>query len=202
MINKICGLQSLKIIIILILIGCKNEEIKNTSITIQEYKTIKKSYRFEKTVLKILKNSEFELEVETRVSNDTLDLIDYKENIYSSPIILSQKMLFFKNKKLIKEYVLPIKHVNKKTIHEKTIKALEMPLYNICLIKSKGSDYYIAYGSDYCNGADCPEFIGIYSMNGRVIYEGFSTIKGKVSLKSIILKYKINLDNLSPCINI
>jgi hypothetical protein len=203
MLYQIRGLQ-LKLITVLmfIFLGCKNESLKGNekTISIQKSNSIKLSVSSEGTILKTLKNNEFKLDIETSFSNDTLDIIDYKEDIYSSPIILSQQLYFFKNDKLINHYKLPIKYVKKKTITKISLNALQTPLYKVCLTRTNDNDYYIVYGSDYCNGSDCPEFIGIYSMSGKMIYEGISTKKGKVSLKDILLKYKIKLDNSSQCI--
>lgn len=55
---------------------------------------------------------------------------------------------------------------------------------------------------DYCNGTDCPEFIGIYSMKGKVIYEGYTNEKNKVSLKNILTEYGIQPNKSMDCIKV
>lgn len=205
MLNQINNTQlRLSIILIFIMLGCKNEllGIKEKTKLISKHKSIQLSSIKKETFIRTLNNNEFKLNIETQISNDTLDVVDYKEDIYSSPIILTQKLFFYREDKLLNNYRLPIKYVEKKTINKFTINALQTPLYKVCLIKTNDNDYYIVYGSDYCNGSECPEFTGIYTMEGKTIYEGLSTKKEKPSLKDVLLKCKIKLNNPSQCIKI
>lgn len=199
--NKSYFLQvKLYIVLLLFLLACKNDSSQNNSMPNEKSKEL--PVITETVITQTLRNNEFKLNIDTHFSNDTLNVIDYREDPNSSPIILEQKIYFFKNNKLITEFFPAIRSIKKKTITNKEIAALQTPLYKICLVKTTVDSFYIMHGSDYCNGSDCPEFTGIYSVDGRIIYEGISTIKGKILLKDILLKYKIELNKPSECINI
>jgi len=191
--------QILKTSIFLILfsIGCKKGESSHREIMNLPNEKLQTD---DKIISKIT-NDIFTLKIETFFTKDTLNVVDYKEDKYSSPIITNQELLFFKDDKLIKHLKLSIRNIKKKTITDRVIGALQTPIYKACLSHSK-EDYYVIYGSDYCNGSECPEFIGIYSMAGNVIYEGFSNEKKKISLKDILTKNEIDLNKLTDCIKI
>lgn len=199
--NKLYQSQvKLYVVFTFFLLGCKNESSKSSLVSSQESKELPTAT--ENVIIKTLRNNEFTLNIETHFSNDTLDVIDYKEDPNSSPIILEQKAYFLKDNKLITKFSPAINFTKKKTITRKEINALQTPIYRICLVKTMVDNFYLMYGSDYCNGSDCPEFTGIYTMDGKVVYEGISTIKGKIPLKDILLKYKIELNKPSECIDI
>jgi hypothetical protein len=203
MANQIYKIQfKLFIVLIPVFMGCKNGLFKNDmkENSIENTKSITLPKKSQQTVIKILTNNEFKLNIETLFSSDTLDIIDYKNDFCSSPIILTQKLSFFEKDKLLNHYELPIKVIKKKTITKISLNTLQTPIYKICLVRANNNDYYIVNGSDCCNGSNCPEFTGIYTMQGKIIYEGVSTIKGKVSLKDILLMYKIELNNPLQCI--
>lgn len=186
--------QILKISVILLLLNlaCKQEKVVGQNISKRQV-----VQRSKDTIISNLHNKEYSLKIETHFSNDTLNVVDYKEDKYSSPVITFQKLSFYVKNELIKEYKPPLKSVDKKTITGEIIGALETPIYKMCL----SNNFYIVQGSDYCNGSDCPEFIGIYSINGDIIYEGFPNEKKKTSLKNIILKNNINLSKMTDCVN-
>lgn len=186
------------VVLLLMSIACNQDKTISKSVSHNKEKVQKSKDK----ITSSLSNKDFSLNVETQFSKDTLNVVDYKEDRYSSPIIIFQKLSFYKKNKLIKNHQLPLKNVNKKTITGKVISATETPIYKVCLSKKSNQDFYIVHGSDYCNGSDCPEFIGIYSMNGDVIYEGFSNETKKVLLKDVVFKNNIDLNKLSDCVNI
>lgn len=179
--------------VMLLVVSCKQSKnfVQNTP---KEQVTQK----LKDTIIRNLHNKEYSLKMETHFINDTLDVVDYREDKYSSPIITFQKLSFYNKSKLIKDYELPLKSVGKKIITGKILEVIETPIYKMCLSKN----FYIVQGSDYCNGSDCPEFIGIYSMNGDIIYEGFSSKERTSLLKNIVIKNNIDLNKLTNCINI
>lgn len=144
--------------------------------------------------VKIIDNDVFALKVKTKFSKDTLNNFDYKEDKYSSPIILEQYVLFFKNGNVIKESKIPIDSIRRQTIKNSHFNILITPIYEIGLVKSEDKLFYIIMGSDYCNGSNCLEFIGIYSSLGNVIYEGVPNYKKK-EIKQLLLEYKIDINN-------
>ncbi len=190
MINQILKIS---VVLLLLSVACKQEKVVSQNISKRQVIEQPKD-----TIISNLNNEEYSLRIETHVSNDTLNVVDYKEDRYSSPVITFQKLSFYDKNELIKEYKPPLKSVEKKTITDKIIGALETPIYKMCI----SNNFYIIQGADYCNGSDCPEFIGIYSKNGDVIYEGFPNEKKKTSLKNIVIKNNIDLNKPTNCINI
>jgi hypothetical protein len=190
------------LIVVLFTLGCKNESVKanDKDTSAQEINSKNTSLTSEDKVIRTLKNGEFKLEIETAFSNDTLDIIDYKNDYCSTPIILTQQLSFFKNDKLLHQHRLPFKEIKKKTISKTTLGVLQTPIYKVCMTKANNIDYYVVNGADCCNGSGCAEFTGIYTMKGEVIFEGVSTELNKPSLKEILLKYKIELNNYTQCI--
>jgi hypothetical protein len=151
--------------------------------------------------VKIFYNDTFSLLVNTKFSKDTINSVDYKEDKYCSPIILEQNAIFYKNDIVIKEVKIPIDLIRKKTIKNVYLDVLRTPIYELCIVKSKSNIYYLILGSDYCNGINCMEFIGIYNFSGEVIYEGVPDYN-KELLKEILLKYEININNKSQVVEI
>jgi hypothetical protein len=184
-------------LVVILVLGCKDSSIENKQTYLSMNKT--KDTLPDKKISRMLVNGNYSIGANTTYSNDTLDIPDWKENIYSSPIIKYQNLDFFENDKLIKNHILPINLVKRKTIKDKIIEVVSIPIYEVCLLKGKEADFYLVNGADYCNGSKCPEFIGIYTMNGDIIYEGISTIgalsKKYLSLKTISEKFGININS-------
>lgn len=135
----------------------------------------------------------FSLILMSQYSKDTLNVIDYKEDSYSSPIVLRQFVLFTSDGKILKKYQLPIKTKKRKTIQNVSANMLQTPIYKIGVIGSNIGFLYMVMGSDYCNGIDCPEFLGIYDTKGNEIFEGVTNHNNK-KLRRILNLYKININ--------
>ncbi|MEZ4826253.1 MAG: hypothetical protein R3C61_08160 [Bacteroidia bacterium] len=101
---------------------------------------------------------------------------------------------------------LPTGKIEKTAKLFQTVKLAQIPIIEICLIKGFEQDFYFMAGADFCNGVECPEFYGIYSMNGSVIYEGITTVgplsKESPSFDSIIQAYSIDINRPDTCQNI
>jgi|694.fasta_scaffold123520_2 hypothetical protein len=181
--------QIFKIAVILVFlnVGCKHNKINNQNIL--------RLQKLNDTIVSVSGNNDNLLKIESHFSNDTLDVVDYKEDKFSSPIIVFQKLLFYNKDKLILSYNLPFNKVDRKTITGSVISTIETPVYKVCVFK----DFYIINGSDYCNGSDCPEFIGIYSEKGEIIYEGFTNQEKTTALKDFVDMNKIDLNKLDKC---
>lgn len=195
--SNICALEfKLFFVLIFSILGCNNATHPND---IKPVKVQQVTHKDEDSIITTLANNQYKLVVETKFSTDTVDAIDYKEDPYSSPIILEQKIFFYNGEKLIRLNEHPIKYVTKQTTSKKSLQTLQTPIYQICLTKTDGDSYYLVYGSDYCNGSNCPEFLGIYSMLGKTIYEGLSTEQQKPSLKEVLAKHSIDINNRVQC---
>ena len=123
----------------------------------------------------VLENNIYKLELRTIVLNDTL-AEEWEEYGFLAPFIRSQHLVFYKNGEKINEYEIPVEKVMKKTQGRKRVSLVSVPIYEICLLKGSDIDVYEAYGSNYCMGIMCPEFTGLYSMEGKMISE-YSAVK-------------------------
>ena len=153
----------------------------------------KQPYYSESDSIFINKTGKYALIVKSEYSKDTLDILDYHEDPYSTPIILKQVLVFTANDTILKEYKLPIANTKKRTVNGIFLNVLQTPIYEIGIVNSKKSIYYAIWGSDYCNGPDCLEFIGIYNYKGDIIFEGI-TNSNKERFKKILCKYKIDIN--------
>jgi hypothetical protein len=189
-------MSHLKTIIILLLIACiscKHLQTGKENIIPQN-----SNYHVENELF--FKN--YKVKLSTYLINDTLDVVDYKEDNYSNPIITSQRVSFYVEDKIIREFILPLHSISKRTISGGDVNALRTPIYELCLYKNHQDKYYILNGSDYCNGANCQEFIGIYTLSGDIVYEGLVTPGTSSDLKELLQKKRITLNQENDCVNI
>lgn len=188
------------LLLLLISAGCKKEqsiEVKALPLPSKEYKVID-------TVSKQLNTKGFSLKIVSYLLRDTLNLEEYKENRYSSPIVLGQDLLFFEGKKLLKQHKLPVEKIKVKTISDSTVIIMNTPVYKICSVKNSNEEFYVVGGSyyDVCNGSDCPEFTAIYSMKGEVLIEDYTGDEIVAPLPNIIDKYRIDLNESTNCVRV
>ena len=96
--------RGLIIIVVTTLSCCKNDRTahKSTNVLFAKLKNEQDQYQY--NYVKSLKYKEYSLTINTKYKKDTLNVIDYKEDKYSSPVILHQEFIFFKNGKKIKEF--------------------------------------------------------------------------------------------------
>ncbi|MGB8190381.1 MAG: hypothetical protein WCF67_00620 [Chitinophagaceae bacterium] len=197
MLNKIFALcRNFYVVLIICSAGCENNMLSKSS---QSDRIQPLTPVYEDTITAALVNKQYKLLIVTSFSNDTVDIVDYREDPYSSPIILDQHILFYENDRLISRDKVAIKSVIKQTTGKKKLEALQTPVYQICLNNVAQESYYLVYGSDYCQGTGCPEFIGIYSMHGKTIYQGLSTDKDHSRLEKVLSEYQIQINNHNQC---
>ena len=77
----------------------------------------KQPYYSESDSIFINKTGKYALIVKSEYSKDTLDIFDYQEDPYSTPIILKQVLIFTANDTILKEYELPIANTKKRTVN-------------------------------------------------------------------------------------
>lgn len=161
------------------------------------------SNKSEKITIQIT-NNYYHLDLVTEYKKDTLNVIDWEEDKYSNPIIIKQVLKFYNQTLLIKEHELPIKSIPKETIKGKVLSVPYVPIINICYHKGVKSDYFIVSGSDFCMGVTCPEFTGIYQMNGSVLFEAIST-ESKDKFKKLVKVIEltgIEINNPNKCMSL
>lgn len=158
----------------------------------------------EAEVVKSLENGEYKLEIKTVLINDTLDVPDF--SIYVTPVIKRQELHFYKEDKKIGTRLLAIelkKFASKSKGH---LRVPSIPQFQACLVKGAHQFFYILNGSDFCFTGHCPEFVGIYTMEGNVVHESIST-KGLLSKKYMELidfcnAYQVDINDDNKCVSI
>ncbi|MGN6439443.1 MAG: hypothetical protein ACTHMM_23120 [Agriterribacter sp.] len=172
-------------ILILIISGCINTvanlEAKSEIVKQQNCKSI------------AIQNGIFKLELKSEIRQDTLGG-QWEDDLYGTPVIKEQKLTFYKDGIELKQHSFPMALVTKVTRSTKKIEVVALPVFDVCLITGEsGEKFYYVYGADFCNGTGCPEFTGLYDMDGNVVFEGLSTDKIQVK-KGIETKKKYELD--------
>ncbi len=148
----------------------------------------------------ILKNGIYALELQTIIFDDTLSE-KWVEYGFLSPFILNQYLIFYKNGKMIKKYELPIKKVIKETSKYKNMAFISVPIFEICLLEGNNIEVYEVSGSNYCCGLMCPEFLGLYSMEGKMISECIAAKKyfSGEDISNFLARHKIDLNKPVAC---
>jgi len=147
----------------------------------------------------VLENGIYKLELRTIVLDDTLEE-EWKEYGFLAPLIRGQHLVFYKNGEKINEYEILIEKVIKKTQGGKKVSLVSIPVYDICLLKGSDIEVYKVYGSDFCNGM-CPEFTGLYNMEGKMISEYIAVKKYFVGEDSFdfLTRNKIDINAPAKC---
>jgi hypothetical protein len=148
----------------------------------------------------VLENGIYKLELRTIILDDTLEE-DWIEYGFLAPLINSQYLIFYKNEKIISEYEIPVEKIVKNTKEQKQASLVSIPVFDLCLLKGSNIEVYKIYGANYCNGILCPEFTGLYSMEGKMITE-YSAAKKYFSGEDsydFLTKNKIDLSKPVKC---
>ena len=150
-------------------------------------------------------NASDSLELLTTYKKDTLNVVDWEEDKFSNPVIVKQVLKFYNNLQLVKEHELPIKYKLQKNVKGQTLNVPVVPITNICYHKGINGDYFIIGGSDFCMGVLCPEFTGIYQMDGSPIFEATSTEskdKFRIDLVKLIESTGIQINKPDKCMSL
>jgi hypothetical protein len=143
-----------------------------------------------------LVNGVYSLEIETEFLNDSLVLDNVIDPLYSRPIISKQKLIFKKNNAILRELFPMIKQIEARNKYGKKILMLDASIYSIS-VYSGNRDLFSVKGCGILNG-EIPEFFGLYTMEGKVLYEGYSnkgTFKNSYGdLKVVLKNYGITQD--------
>ncbi|MCB0555132.1 MAG: hypothetical protein KDD02_16405 [Phaeodactylibacter sp.] len=149
-----------------------------------------------------ISEGDYSLILKTSILDDTL-AGRWESPLFGSPIIERQHLVFLKGREVIRSHSLPIKEVEKAAAKGKLVSVTEIPILEICLVRGGASDYYSVSGAADCNGVGCPEFAGIYTLEGSVLYEGISTTgptnQNYPPLQSVLAEYSIDLRKTQGC---
>jgi hypothetical protein len=152
----------------------------------------------------VLNCDSFKIELQTFILDDTLKE-QWERYGFEYPFVTRQYLVFYKNEMEISQHLIPVEKTYRILKNGTKTSLSTMPIFDICLLKgSKGYIYYV-YGANYCNGIDCPEFIGLYDMKGTVLSEKISNHAGLTrgsKVEEIEKRYGVNLIRRDTCTTI
>ena len=145
--------------------------------------------------LKISADKSHSLILETHYYNDTLDEMCGKYN-FISPIIISQTAYFIINDSVVAKRSSDKIPFHKHKYKSKEIRIQTTPIFDIEVNKCDNRLYYSIYGASYCCGLGCPEYIGLYELDGTLLWEAIGAYNYEYYTdKGNEIKYKIDWNN-------
>ncbi|MCQ2275888.1 MAG: hypothetical protein MJZ87_02925 [Bacteroidales bacterium] len=115
---------------------------------------------------------------------DTSKEITWEDYGFSQPYVLSQELIFYNKGICAKRHKIPIpKHRFIVNGQEKEFQ--EIPIFDMELLKGANGVYLHLYGANYCCGEKCPEFNGLYLLDGTIVSECLSTMNSPLNGKEI-----------------
>lgn len=146
-------------------------------------------------IIQSLYNGQNRLDIKTDFKNDTLYEDEVITQLYVRPIVQNQVLLFFDNDKLIKELNLPIEKIRIKNYRSKYIRSLNSSIWKISIYRGK-KQLYGVFGTGLTTGRYSAEFFGLYTMDGKKIYQSYhkkkTLSKSSKSLDLILKEYGIS----------
>lgn len=116
--------------------------------------------------------------LETKCFLDTLDE-ECETYCFRSPIVLFQRLSFTLNDSVITKRHLDILPYHSHKYKSKEIQVQTLPIVEIGVYEGKNGLFYYLYGSSFCCGVKCPEYIGIYKQDGTLLYEEIAALDYK-----------------------
>lgn len=101
--------------------------------------------------------------------------IRWEEYGFSYPYILSQELVFCHKGRRINEHTIPIPK-RKWIINGNNHYFQQIPIFDIELLQGSNDVLIHLYGANYCCGISCPEYNGLYMLDGTVVSECISTM--------------------------
>ena len=116
--------------------------------------------------------------LETTCFLDTLDE-ECETYCFRSPLVLFQRLSFTLNDSVITKRQLDILPYHRHKYKSKEIQVQTLPIVEIGVYEGKNGLFYYLYGSSFCCGVNCPEYIGIYKLDGTLLYEEIAALDYK-----------------------
>lgn len=145
------------------------------------------------TIIKVT-NGDCYVLLNNLLSQDTLADESRFNDVYSSPIVIKQNLIFYDNLcKRIKEFEPPFRNVKLSTTKNILINSPSIYLWEACLIKTTKGLLYYFYGSGLCNGSLCPEYFAFFDKNGTLVGDAYSDLYARKKKKKSISKLENDL---------
>ncbi|HMS29860.1 MAG TPA: hypothetical protein PKD32_08415 [Saprospiraceae bacterium] len=167
------------------LVSCSNKVQDQKPISRVEYK--------QDSIIRINNGSYFG-ELYSSLSYDTLSEEFRYTDIYSTPIVTDQKIIFYDSlKNIIQQYNPNFDLIEVETVSNKKLKMKSIYIWEICVVNSNKGDLYSIYGSSFCNGVLCPEYKAYINAKGELLDFGYSDIYAKKEKKKAITEIEKEL---------
>lgn len=178
-----------KIFIVIIfnwfLISCSNK--------INDKKPISKVENQQDSIITI-NNGNYFGELRTSLSYDTLSEQFSYTDIYRTPIVIDQKIIFYDSlKNVIRQFKPNFDLIKVESVRNKKLKMVSIYIWEICIVNSSKGDLYSIYGSGFCNGVLCPEYKAYFNKKGELLDFGYSDIYAKREKMNAISKIEKEL---------
>jgi hypothetical protein len=172
----------------------QNDRIKIRDSLLSFYMN-KKNFSYKESI----RDGIYSLEVETFCLNDTLANEDSYDSLTTRPIIINQKLIFKCRDSVTTSFYIPIRSVNRKNYLGKNVKTLDANIWNIFVLKGEKGHVFAIDGTGFCNGRNCPEFSGLYSIEGTPLYQSYSDKWDKKKVDEIYIKFGITNNIYRTC---
>ena len=136
--------------------------------------------------------------LETHWRFDTLD--DRCDTYgYTHPIIVEQNVFFMRNDTLVGKRAMDYLPTHNHRYHSEELTIQTLPIYDIGVYKGANRCFFYLYGTSFCNGMICPEYFGIYEMDGTLLYERIGSLhneccNGYKSLHDLCVREGVEID--------
>ena len=139
------------------------------------------------------------LMLETFYYGDTLDEM-CKTYGFVYPIIITQNVYFMVNDTVVKKRVLDCLPTHKHKYKNEEITIQTLPVFDIGVYEGADSCFYYLEGACFCCGVMCPEYLGIYKMDGTLLYEVIAAMdyeycNGYKSLHDFCVREGVDINN-------
>ena len=138
-------------------------------------------------------NGQYTMELETFCINDTLNTNYAHDSSDVWPIIEKQKLIFKYKDSVTNQFFIPLKEISRKNHSGKTIRSLDAFIWNLNTLIGLNGTIFSIDGNGTCEGKNCQDFIGLYSLSGEPILQEYINEGNNIGgLHKVLVKYGIS----------
>lgn len=128
--------------------------------------------------------NQYQLELVSSILIDTLSG-KWKDELYGSPIVLSQYLSFKQEGVEVRRINGPEKTTRKSTLGSGYVNSQDLVLFDVCVGIKSEEVFFKVEGSGFCHGVSCPEYYGIFNQSGEPVYENGPALKDKSNEREV-----------------
>jgi hypothetical protein len=114
----------------------------------------------------------YSLEIKTFYLNDTLD-DDIVSKLFTRPVIQNQHLIFRKQDFIIDSFSLPVKTKEMQNYRNEIVIIPDVSIWRTYVVKGVKDAFFAIDATGLCLGNLCPEYIGIYTMEGKPLCQEY-----------------------------